>query len=192
MLDEISQAWLDAALTNDDAEADRLAALLDVVGQLEHTRDTDLPAAALRYAARGTRVFPCQPRGKTPLTLNGFHAATIDPEQITAWWTRWPDANIGLPTGHQFDVIDLDGPDAAILWAKGKFDDFKPFIGHSLTARQAGHHLLVKPTGRGNAAALQPNVDFRGQGGYIVAPPSVGANGRRYTWLHPLNFDEAL
>ena len=73
--------------------------------------------AALDYAARGLPVFPCDPRGKRPLTANGFKAATRDEAQIRAWWQRQPDAMIGLPTGHASGVFVLDidakpgGPD---------------------------------------------------------------------------------
>ena len=69
----------------------------------------DLRAAALGYAAAGIPVFPCAPGGKTPLTRTGFHAASTDPDLITAWWRRRPDANIATPTGAPgFDVLDVD------------------------------------------------------------------------------------
>ena len=74
--------------------------------------------AALRYAARGFRVFPCQPRGKAPLLGkdkggNGFHDATTDAETIRAWWEKHPTANIGIATGHDgIFVVDIDKPEA--------------------------------------------------------------------------------
>src|SRR5215469_3805189 len=76
--------------------------------------------AALRYAARGWPVFPCQWQGegrKRPLIERGLHAATIDSAIVTNWWTRWPEALIGLPTGDPIGcvVLDIDrkegGPD---------------------------------------------------------------------------------
>ena len=62
---------------------------------------SDLLAAALGYAARGWHVFPLKPRDKTPLlpgkgAQGGHKAATLDPEQIKAWWSTHPDANIGI------------------------------------------------------------------------------------------------
>src|SRR5258708_4431274 len=54
---------------------------------------------ALAYARVGFAVFPCRPRGKEPITKHGFKDATRDEAQIRKWWTRWPDANIGIATG---------------------------------------------------------------------------------------------
>src|SRR3954454_18555772 len=69
--------------------------------------------AALIWAGRGLAVFPCRGEDKAPFTTNGYLAATTDPEQIRCWWTRWPDALIGIPTGRAsgFTVIDVDAKD---------------------------------------------------------------------------------
>src|SRR5215469_11221378 len=70
-----------------------------------------LLAAALAYAARGWAVFPLQPGGKKPMAgSNGFKDATIDHAQIEAWWTKNPDANIGIATGAAsgISVLDVD------------------------------------------------------------------------------------
>ncbi|MDW8356158.1 MAG: bifunctional DNA primase/polymerase, partial [Bryobacterales bacterium] len=61
--------------------------------------DLRLAEAALWYASRGIPVFPCCPREKKPLVEGGFHTATTDEQRVRAWWDRWPDANIGIPTG---------------------------------------------------------------------------------------------
>jgi hypothetical protein len=181
-------AWVEAMLAGRKDEARRIGQLLDVAAQLENTSHTDLGAAALRYAEAGIRVFPVKPKGKAPLTLNGLHDASADLALVTSWWTRWPHANIGLPTGLTFDVFDLDGQGAALLWARGYFENLEPFLGHVLTPRTASHHLYVPTTGRGNGTDIAPavGVDYRGLGGYVVAPPSLGDNGRRYVWLWPL------
>ena len=63
--------------------------------------------AALGFAKRGKPVFPCKP-DKTPLTPNGFKDATTDPNQITEWWTKHPEALIGMPTGAVSGVVVLD------------------------------------------------------------------------------------
>ena len=74
--------------------------------------------AALAYAVLGWAVFPCKPRGKEPLTRHGFKDATTDGVVIESWWRRWPDANIGVATGHgTFCALDVDprhGGDAAL------------------------------------------------------------------------------
>lgn len=141
--------------------------------------------AALAYGGRGWSVFPLAPRDKTPLTSNGFKAATADPMQLIEWWTKWPTANIGLATGIDFDVLDLDGEEGrqaflAYLAEKGA----SGFV-HSGPVSQTGKgwHLLFQRTGEGNRANMLPKVDFRGIGGYIVAPPSLHPLGHHYRWL---------
>ena len=74
---------------------------------------SELGDTALAYAARGWPVFPLKPGQKVPLIAkrdggSGVYDATIDPEQIKAWWTRTPDANIGLACGSYFWVLDVD------------------------------------------------------------------------------------
>ena len=71
-------------------------------------------AVALAYAEAGIPVFPCAasgPRCKQPLTEHGHHDATTDLDQIRRWWTRWPDALVGIPTGPDSGVwvLDVDG-----------------------------------------------------------------------------------
>src|SRR3954453_18758431 len=72
-----------------------------------------LSGSALAYAERGWPVFPLRPREKVPLIAkaaggNGVHDATTDLDQISAWWTRCPRANIGLAAGPAFWVLDVD------------------------------------------------------------------------------------
>jgi len=71
---------------------------------------TNLLAAAIHYAELGYPVFPCAPGTNRPLTEHGFKDATGDIEQIERWWTKWPEANIGLPAAGLL-VIDVDGAD---------------------------------------------------------------------------------
>jgi hypothetical protein len=54
------------------------------------------------------------------------------------------------------------------------------------TPRAGGVHRFVRATGRGNGQRIAPGLDYRGRGGYVVAPPSV-VEGRRYTWLRALD-----
>ena len=64
---------------------------------------------ALRCAARGWRVLPCKPGDKAPIVAHGFHDASADVEQITAWWTRTPSANVGIACGASgLAVLDID------------------------------------------------------------------------------------
>ncbi len=162
-----------------DDETNRENARLDAPGALR--------GAALFYASRGVAVFPCVAGGKQPATAKGFKDATTDRDQIGAWWLYQPNANIGAPTGITFDVIDIDGPEGlGSVYSPEKPLKLPAEIGHSLTTRMAGHHIFIEPTGRGNRASFLPGVDYRGAGGYVILPPSRGANGRRYAWTKPL------
>lgn len=160
----------------DAEDAERRARLL---------RPEALLKAALWYAARGVRVFPCHPGTKLPMTRHGFKDAGTDPEEIRAWWAVEPQANVGLPTGHQFDAIDVDPPDGYL--SLGEMRDaglIPPTLGRVSTPR--GAHLYIPATGRGNAAGMLPGIDYRGDGGYVIAPPSRTEAGM-WIWSEPLD-----
>lgn len=151
---------------------------------------SDLGQSALDYATRfGWAVFPLVPRGKTPLTSHGFKDASTDPERIREWWTTTPDANIGIATGTASNlvVLDLDSRAAVASFVEAYGDPSTPC---STTGRGA-HLLFAHPGGRvrSRAGALGPEIDVRGDGGYIVAPPSIHPSGKAYGWhpeRHPL------
>jgi hypothetical protein len=193
MLDDTSLAYLTAVTNNQHNQAAHLGLLLDVATQLEQQAAVDLGHAALDYARQGVAVFPLKPAGKTPLTAHGFKDATTDPRRISEWWQAQPDANIGLPTGITFDVIDIDGHDGIVTMYSGTnpIIDTVVSIGTARTSRDGGRHIYVPATGRGNKASIYPGVDYRGTGGYVVAPPSVGANGVRYQWADQLTNAQA-
>ena len=153
--------------------------------------------AALKYAARGWPVFQlhsirdgrctclkseCSP-GKHPLFTGGFHTATTDPAIIRQWWKERSWANIGIPTGRVsgFVVVDADprhGGDDSL-------HDLKPLPDtvRAITGSGGTHLLFAHPGGEiRNGESLLPGIDFRGDGGYIVVPPSLHISGRRYEW----------
>ena len=143
-------------------------------------------AAALNYAARGWRVFPCQPKSKAPLTVHGVKDASTDFEQIAAWWAKWPLANVAIATGAPGPVVvDVDGEQGGESWYELRhrlgFADDTP-VAH--TAK--GQHLYFgAPHGvevRNSASKAGPGVDIRGAGGYVIAPPSIHPSGKPYTW----------
>jgi len=113
-----------------------------------------------------------------------LHDATTDLDVIRAWWTRTPNANVGLRTGLVFDVVDLDSEDAvdALEEARGGRE---PLRG-PLVATGKGFHYYVQLAGIGNRAGILPGVDYRGRGGYVVGPPSEHPDGHRYRWVNPL------
>jgi hypothetical protein len=175
----------------DDAE---IAAFLAEVEAAEAANEKRLTAPeALRngarwYATQAIPVFPLQPRSEEPHPDGwGPAGATFNLAQIEAWWTRHPDANIGLPTGDLFDVIDVQPPAGYPSLADLRDADvLPPPIGKAITPR-SGQHLFVRP-GRGKTPIPRsPGITYRGRGDYVVAAPSVGANGRRYAWASPIN-----
>ena len=154
---------------------------------------------AIRYASLGLAVIPLKPPripgqkkpGKEPLTAHGVKDATTDQEIISQWWDSCPDANIGIATGSQSGglvVIDLDidkdrdlnGYEVLKEWQREHGE--LPETWQSITGR-GGYHLFYKDAARNsNRAGLYEGVDIRGENGYIVAPPSIHENGRRYEW----------
>jgi hypothetical protein len=128
----------------------------------------------------------CGQVGKHPLgslVPHGVKEATTNRARVLAWWTRHPQANIGLATGHTFDVLDVDGPagEHAIhtLAATHGLHSAGPLV----RTGGGGWHYYLAPTGLGNARPADlARVDWRGRGGYVVAPPSRHASGYPYQW----------
>ncbi len=140
---------------------------------------------ALAYASASWHVFPLQPRGKKPLVPGGFKAASVDSEQISAWWTKWPDANIGIATGavSGLVVIDLDGNEGnnafrALMAERGGLPRA------SMVRTGKGAHLyFALPSGSGEVkCSAGGGLDVRADGGYVVAPQSIHPSGRAYEW----------
>jgi hypothetical protein len=161
-----------------DADEDELRRLADELDAVDD-QPPQLESAALLYAAWGWPVFPCIAGLKRPAIEHGLKAATTDREQINDWWWRWPTANIGVATGHLFDVIDVD-PDGQSWWQgmllrseMGQESVLPDIHGKASTARTGGMHLYIEPSGKGNLAGFATGVDYRGLGGYVLVPPSV-------------------
>lgn len=150
------------------------------------SREEDrLLSAALAYADRGWPVFPLKPQDKTPITKNGVKDATTIRSRVLLWWQSVPDANIGLACGTVFDVLDVDGSEAVptvqdLLGATYTHDGPVAITGREST----GLHLYFQSVpGSGNRAGmLGSKIDYRGSGGYVVAPPSIHPSGRAYRW----------
>ena len=140
----------------------------------------DLPTAALTLAAAGVPVFPCVPGGKQPLTNRGFHDASADQQQVTSWWRRWPDANLALPTGAAsgVDVVDVDvhaGGSGYPAFERARSAGFVEGWAWLVRTPSTGLHayfLRDLVTEQRSWQVPGKHVDFRGDGGYIVLPPS--------------------
>lgn len=153
----------------------------------------------------------CGSPGKHPLVRRGLHEATAEPRVIKEWWRGWRSANIGIATGAESGVVVIDvdlylrsrrstgegkvqGEDQNDVW-----DSLDSLIGRlprTLTGLTGGGglHLLYRLQSdrhlRNHAGSLPgigdlAGVDLRGNGGYIVAPPSVHTSGSIYSWLEP-------
>jgi hypothetical protein len=184
---ELVETMITEAMAADDwSKVDMLAGRLDEMGPPR----PPVPAvsAALWYAEQGFLVFPLQPRSKQPYGgTNGFKDATRDSGGILTWWRHRPSSNIGIATGHVCDVIDIDGPAGVRAWAR--MDDLPPVLGVVSTPRPGGSHLYIAATGLGNRAGIADHVDYRGIGGYVVAPPSYVVETSyegSYTWRRKL------
>jgi hypothetical protein len=149
---------------------------------------------ALAVAAGGLRVFPCNAE-KRPLVETGFKAATLDPRQIQSWWREFPRALIGVPTGAAsgFFVVDLDGvehggPCGLVAWDKLTANHAAPPTRMHETPNGGAHLLFrydpARPVTNGRGA-LPDGIDIRGEGGYVIWPPSRLADGR--AWRVPDN-----
>lgn len=160
---------------------------------------------ALKYAEMGFKVFPVRAKGKAPLSAlapHGFKDASDDPETIKRWWNQAPGANIGIATGLASDLfvfdVDIDNEknidgEKALVELEQKYGSLNK---QTLTAKtgRGGTHYYFKPadgqrtpnTTGGTARALAKGLDTKGDGGYIIAPPSQHENGNYYEWINDI------
>jgi len=138
---------------------------------------------AFWYAQKGLSVIPIVPGDKRPLgKWAQYQRERAAPEQIKKWWTDTPDANVGIVTGEISDlaVIDIDSEEG-----QQNIEQYLPeqFLAPTVTTPRGGKHYYCKHTpGIGNKVGVIPGTDFRGEGGYIVAPPSHNGTGNPYRW----------
>jgi len=143
--------------------------------------------AALNYARRGWPVHPLRPFEKIPATTHGCKDATTDQTRIRAWWRENPDYNIGLRTGVCWFALDVDSgkhADAAEWLESAELPDTITQV----TGTGGRHFLFKLPDFQvGNSASKAgSHIDIRGEGGYIVAAPSVHPETKQeYSWDCP-------
>jgi hypothetical protein len=143
---------------------------------------SELSGAAVRYAAAGLPVFPCQ--DKRPLVRHGLHDATTDRRMILRYWRRWPNAAIAVVTGwvSRLVVLDVDGREGADALRELELSCAPlPRTASVVTPRGGQHFYFRHPGGEipNSAGQIGPGLDVRGDGGYVIAPPS-SIGGRRY------------
>jgi hypothetical protein len=151
------------------------------------------PAVGMRCSCRDPG---CGQPAKHPLgslVPHGVKDATTNRARVLAWWTRYPQANIGLATGHRFDVLDIDGPTGTQAIRAFASEHVLHSAGPLVRTGGGGWHYYLAPTGLGNAHphGLE-RVDWRGRGGYVVAPPSRHHSGHPYHWVAGRDLDTPL
>lgn len=153
---------------------------------LNPPQNATLGELALYYASQGLWVFPLKPRGKKPLIEKaaggqGFKDATLDANQIRAWWSETPRANIGIATGaSKLVVLDPDGPEG-IREMREVFGGPPPETWLVQTGRSEGFHVIYRGDDVPSTQRRGSKLDVRGTTGYIVAAGSIHENGQTYT-----------
>jgi putative DNA primase/helicase len=181
------------------------------------TTDPEAPpmvSFALAYATSGLFLFPahaisrlgrcscrrakCDRAGKHPigeLVPHGLHDATTDLTTIRQWWAVWPDANIAIRTGGESGIIVLD-VDAGGWESVDALEDEHGPLPDSWTVEtgSGGAHLYLRHPGShvsNSRGAIAAGLDIRGDGGYVIAPPSLHHSGNRYQWATGCDFRHA-
>lgn len=159
--------------------------LYHLAGLLAPGSDRSLGRVAGDLASAGVSVFPCVPGQKRPLTARGFHDASTDLAQIKEWWARWPEANLGLPTGAVSGVVvvdvdvreHVDGRESMRRALDARLVGMPVFTVVSPSGGRHGYYPATPDVVQRSWQAARAGVDFRGDGGYIVIPPSHTAAG---------------
>jgi Protein of unknown function (DUF3631)/Bifunctional DNA primase/polymerase, N-terminal/Primase C terminal 1 (PriCT-1) len=143
--------------------------------------------AVLLVAERGFHLFPVEKKGKRPLIANWQRKATCDVETLNAWFHQYPGCNWGLATGSRSGVfvVDVDGEEGAAK-IRGISERHGYDWTETLSVKTArGAHLYVKYPQqeiRNSVSKLGQGLDVRGEGGYVLVPPSVHPSGAIYRW----------
>lgn len=147
--------------------------------------------SALNYLHRGLSVIPVKPDKKPFIKWEEFQRRRPTAEEVREWWGKFPAAMIGIPTGtvSGVSVIDIDEDEGR--------EEISRFVPDSLLmptvkTPSGGQHLYFRTPSPpiANNARIIPGCDFRGEGGYVVSPPSVNSAGRAYEWEPGLSIED--
>ena len=164
------------------------------------SQNIDMMEEAFKYSKLGWHVFPVNIE-KKPLTPNGFKDATTKRSIIRRWWGKFPTANIGIATGKESGIIvlDVDLKQDSVDFVLNQLIQEKGDFNKNVRARSGGGglHVYFKHPGKKVKSTTNlfgiKGLDVRGDGGYIIAPPSAHASGRDYVWEAQANpFDVSL
>jgi hypothetical protein len=156
---------------------------------MDTTLAANMESAAVAYAERGWSVIPIEVEGKRPLVpWEAFQRRVADTSEIGDWFWRWPSANVGVVTGSVSHLVVLDVDPrhggAESLAKAEEAEGCLPLTIEATTGSGGRHVYFAHPGGLvRNRVGLLPGIDLRGDGGYVVAPPSVHCSGTRYAWV---------
>jgi Bifunctional DNA primase/polymerase, N-terminal/AAA domain/Primase C terminal 1 (PriCT-1) len=152
---------------------------------------TTLPPDIVNLASEGRRLFPVHSRGKTPLLKEWQHRASAKVDQLTAWHQHYRGCNWGMATGPMSGtwILDLDGEQASRFFLDLKANSGDDRWTNTRAVKTAkGRHVWFKypavPIGN-SVGQISQGVDVRGDGGFVVIPPSEHESGVHYSWLTP-------
>jgi hypothetical protein len=156
----------------------------------------DVRAAAMALLAHGWSLLPLRAGEKRPLLKwEALQQQAAGKTEVRRWFERWPDANIGVVSGAVSGLIILDidprhGGEESLARIEKRQGATPPTV-ESATGG-GGRHLYFRHPGGTvhNRVNLRPGMDLRGDGGYVVAPPSLHPSGKRYAWAPGRNPDE--
>jgi hypothetical protein len=151
--------------------------------------------AALWYASKGIPAFPLLPRSKDPIgekvviegvERGGFYLATTDEGTIRRWWSENPEYNVAIPTGPESGIVVIDEDRVNALKERGWTVPPTPAVKTGKGFQYYFRHPGGQVRNRTGNNALASGIELKGDGGYIVGPPSVHPNGSTYEWVIPL------
>ena len=183
--------------THDDAPAQRSHLPHDLAGAVAGSPVGPFSWAAMRYVPYGLRVLPVKPCDKVPQIMDWQTLASAASDVVQAWCQHYTDCNIGIATGAELIVLDIDrkqGVDGfeTLAVLEGRLGA----LPRTVTVETGGggsHFYFRKPlqtTIKNSAGNLGPGIDVRGEGGYVVGVPSLHPNGRRYDWRSDCALDQ--
>ena len=170
----------------------------------DYTASAPSLVTALEYSHNGYLVLPlhnpkpdgkcscgkvdCKSIGKHPRLPNGVKGASSDADQVRRWFGQCTHANIGIATGAHsgIAVLDIDVKSGGLESLKQLEEEHEMLPrNHLVKTGSGGYHFYFQYPGPdlGNRTGVLPGVDFKTDGGFIVAPPSIHACGNPYEWV---------
>ena len=151
---------------------------------------------ALSYLARGWSTIPAAPRGKRPIVAWRDYQDRFPTEaELHGWFGKWPDANVAIVTGALSGLVVLDidpahGGEESLAAIENRHGRLRNTV-EAETGGGGGHLYFTHPGGEvRNRAGMAPGLDLRGDGGMIIAPPSIHPSGKTYRWREGRSPDE--